>query len=349
MLDILSGEYGKQIGELKKELAPKEDIETILSRVRALAKIIGPAQIHDLDGPGYAKFGERICEEIGTIVNVSLPPSGSAYSDIVTWIVGTARDHPVEIFTTNYDLLMEEALERVRAPYFDGFTGGRDPFFDPVTVSNNDLPARWTRLWKLHGSLGWCSNDKDEVVRSGKDSAKHLVFPEHLKYEQTQKAPYAALLDRLRAFLATPDTLLISVGFSFADAHISARIDEGLAANPSASVFAFQFQALGNEGCAVELGRRLPNFSVYARDAAVVNGSVGVWKVPAQLPSKDWGPIRSSYWARSDDTSPYEFILGRVEDFARFFSAARSAQAFVVAPAPPTVVDISVSPGVPVA
>ena len=44
------------------------------------------------------------------------------------------------------------------------------------------------------------------------------MFPEHLKYEQTQKAPYAALLDRLRAFLATPDTLLISVGFSFADA-----------------------------------------------------------------------------------------------------------------------------------
>lgn len=244
--------------------------------------------------------------------------------------MGTARDHPVEIFTTNYDLLMEEALERVRAPYFDGFTGGRDPFFDPVTVSNNDLPARWTRLWKLHGSLGWSSNDKDEVVRSGKDSAKHLVFPEHLKYEQTQKAPYAALLDRLRAFLATPDTLLISVGFSFADAHISARIDEGLAANPSASVFAFQFQKLENESCASELGRRLPNFSVYARDAAVVNGSAGLWKVPDQLPSKDWGPIRSSYWSRSEDASSHEFILGRIEAFARFFSAARSAQAFVV-------------------
>lgn len=349
VLGALDGEYGKQIAELKKELAPKDDIETILSRVRALAKIIGPAKIHDLDGPGYAKLGERICEEIGTIVKVSLPPSGSAYSDIVTWIVGTARDHPVEIFTTNYDLLMEEALERVRAPYFDGFTGGRDPFFDPVTVSNNDLPARWTRLWKLHGSLGWCSNDKDEVVRSGKDSAKHLVFPEHLKYEQTQKAPYAALLDRLRAFLATPDTLLISVGFSFADAHISARIDEGLAANPSASVFAFQFQKLESEGCAGELGRRLPNFSVYARDAAVVNGSAGVWRVPDQLPSKDWGPIRSSYWSRPDDASPYEFILGRIEDLARFFSASRSAQAFVVPPAQPAAPATAPSAGTPVA
>jgi hypothetical protein len=47
---------------------------------------------------------------------------------------------------------------------------GREPFFDPVSVSRSDLPA------------------------------SHLVFPEHLKYDQTQKAPYAALLDRLRAF-----------------------------------------------------------------------------------------------------------------------------------------------------
>ncbi|MCC0036841.1 MAG: SIR2 family protein [Hoeflea sp.] len=241
----------------------------------------------------------------------------------------TLSDYPIEIFTTNYDLLLEEALERVRAPYFDGFTGGREPFFDPVTVSNNDLPARWTRLWKLHGSLGWCSNGKDEVIRSGKDNARHLVFPEHLKYEQTQKAPYAALLDRLRAFLATPDTLLIAIGFSFADAHISARIDEGLAANPSASVFAFQFQKLAKEACARELGRRLPNFSVYARDAALVNGSEGPWRVPSELPSKDWGPIRASYWSEPQGGGQHEFTLGAIEPFARFFSASRSTQVFV--------------------
>jgi hypothetical protein len=69
-------------------------------------------------------------------------------------------------------------------------------------------------------SLGWAGNAKGEVVRTGNATATHLVFPEHLKYDQTQKAPYAALFDRLRAFLMTPDTLLISTGFSFADAHM---------------------------------------------------------------------------------------------------------------------------------
>jgi hypothetical protein len=327
VLSTLTPTHGTQITALKGELK-KHDIETILSRVRSLSKVIGNANIHGLDGPGYEQFSEAICSEIGKIVNIRLPAETSAYADLVNWIIGASRDHPIEIFTTNYDLLLEEAFENVRAPYFDGFTGGREPFFDPVTVAANDLPARWTRLWKLHGSLGWCSNNKDEVIRTGRDSAKHLVFPEHLKYDQTQKAPYAALLDRLRMFLTTADTLLISIGFSFADAHISARVDESLAANPSASVFAFQFRPLAEETFACKLGARLPNFSVYARDAALVNGTQGPWRVPSELPFKDWGPIRASYWAAPSKGELEQFLLGGIEPFARFLSASRPSQAF---------------------
>ncbi len=212
VLANLEPNYGQQIAALKAEL-PKHDIETLLSRIRTLAKVIGSTEVHGLNGAGYEAFGNKICEEIGKIVDVELPEAESAYSNIVNWISGTARDYPVEIFTSNYDLLLEEALERARAPYFDGFTGGREPFFDPVTVASNDLPARWTRLWKIHGSLGWCSKANDEVMRTGKSHHTHLVFPEHLKYDQTQKAPYSALLDHLRAFLGTPDTALISIGF----------------------------------------------------------------------------------------------------------------------------------------
>ena len=327
VLTNLNGTYGTQITALKSEL-DKHDIETILSRVRSLSKVIGTSKIHNLDGKGYAKFGEAICTEIGKHVNARLPIEISAYSELVNWISGTSRDYPIEIFTTNYDLLLEEAFERSRSPYFDGFTGGREPFFDPVSVASNDLPSRWTRIWKLHGSLGWSASDKEEVIRTGNASATHLVFPEHLKYDQTQKAPYAALLDRLRSFLATPDTLLISIGFSFADAHVAARIDEGLAGNPSASVFAFQYKTLDGESFAYDLAKRRPNFSAYAKDKAIINCIEGLWEVPAELPSKDWGPIRSTYWAPANEGSPKEFILGAVEPFARFFAASRSSQAF---------------------
>lgn len=326
VLTAIDTDYSAQITAIKGELE-QHDIETILSRVRSLSKVIGKSQVHGLDGQGYDNLSERICSEIGRVVDARLPAQASAYSDLVSWVTGAPRRHAIEIFTTNYDLLLEEAFEAVRAPFFDGFAGGREPFFDPVSVSNNDLPSRWTRLWKLHGSLGWCKGERGEVIRSGKSSATHLVFPEHLKYDQTQKAPYSALLDRLKAFLSTDDTLLISIGFSFADAHVAARVTEGLASNPSASVFAFQYKTLAEEIAAGDLASRLPNFSAYARDKAIVNGVAGPWVLPPDLPSKDWGPIRASYWGHPDPSEPQQFLLGAVEPFARFFASSRSIQA----------------------
>ncbi len=319
--------YQAQIDGLKGDLS-KSDIETMLSRIRSLSSVIGTTKVHGLDGPGYKSMAEAICVEIGKIVQVRLPTATSPYSELVGWVTGAPRTHAVEIFTTNYDLLFEEAFERARAPYFDGFAGAREAFFDPASVSGDQLSTRWTRLWKLHGSLGWKANEHGEVIRTGQADATHLVFPEHLKYDQTQKAPYAALLDRLRSFLATEDTLLVSIGFSFADAHITARVDEALAANPAASVFAFQFQTLDKETYATEIARRRPNFSVYARDKAVINGVAAAWSAPSELPTRDWGPIRKSYWAPPVDGQPSEFTLGAIDAFSRFFANSRSPQAF---------------------
>lgn len=330
VLDALEPEYSAQIAGLKDDLA-KHDIETILSRVRSLGSIIGSTKVHGLDGPGYQTMADAICNEIGRVVQVSLPSSPNPYSDLVSWITGAARAHPVEIFTTNYDLLFEEAFERARSPYFDGFTGAREAFFDPASVSSDHLSARWTRLWKMHGSLGWKANDEGEVVRTGQIDATQMIFPEHLKYDQTQKAPYSALLDRLRHFLAIEDTLLVSIGFSYADAHIAARIDEALAANPAASVFAFQFQNLENETSVRDLAVRRPNLSVYARDEAIINGVAAPWKVPSELPTKDWGPIRSSYWSHPGQGAEGEFQLGAIEEFARFFANSKTPQAIAVA------------------
>jgi hypothetical protein len=326
VMEALTGEYGKPLDALRAEIE-NPNIEILLSRVRSLAGVIGKTKVHDLDGGGHKRLSEAICRQIGKIVDQQLHAGPSPYTDFVTWISGTGREHPVEIFTTNYDRLFEQALERTRVPFFDGFTGSYEPFFDPSSVASNDLPARWTRLWKLHGSLGWDSNARGEVIRTGKANATHLVFPEHLKYDQTQKAPYAALFDRLRAFLMTPDTLLIATGFSFADAHISARIDECLAANPSASVFAFQFKPLEQEVYACNIAGRRANMSLYSPDKAMINGIAAPW-IPGDLPTRDWGAIRATYWGSDENGSSAYFQLGRFDRLARFFASSRAAQHF---------------------
>ncbi|WBY01930.1 SIR2 family protein [Ramlibacter tataouinensis] len=332
VMQALQEKHGATLDAIKGELS-SPNIETILSRIRSLAGVIGKTKVHGLDGDGYRELSAQICSEIGRIVNKPLFEGASPYIEIVTWISGTGRAFPIEIFTTNYDLLFEQAFERARVPFFDGFAGAYHPFFDPSSVANNDLPARWTRLWKLHGSLGWAGNDRGEVIRSGNSSATHLVFPEHLKYDQTQKAPYAALFDRLRAFLMTPDTLLIASGFSFADAHISALIDECLAANPSASVFAFQFKFLEEEVHARDIAGRRANMSIYSPDKAVINGIAAPW-MPGDLPSRDWGPIRASYWGVDQDGGGAKFKLGQFDKLARFFASSRAAQ-YLPSAAPP--------------
>ena len=131
----------------------------------------------------------------------------------------------------------------------------------------------------------------------------------------------------------TPDTLLIATGFSFADAHISARIDECLAANPSASVFAFQFKPLDQEIHARDIASRRANMSLYSPDKAMINGIVAPW-LPGDPPTRDWGPIRATYWGADDKGGGNQFQLGRFDQLARFFATSRTAQHFPPSPPP---------------
>ncbi|ALJ09869.1 hypothetical protein JL11_00120 [Brevundimonas sp. DS20] len=316
----LTGAQATAAAAIRATLPAGGNIETILSKVRLLQTALGDTPMHGLDGEGYAGLGKAICEAIGEIVGASLPGGRTPYHELVSWVSGTQRAHAIEIFTTNYDLLIEEAFELARAPYFDGFTGGHAPFFDPVTVAGNDLPPRWSRVWKLHGSLGWKS-ENGGVVRCGGRECSELVYPDHLKYDLTQKQPYAALFERLKRFLLTPDTVLLTTGFSFRDAHICAVLGEALAMNANAAVIAFQFQKLADEEPARKLAFEHPNLSVYAADAAVIGGVAGPWR-PGDLP-KNWGEIRASFWGQRNDEPA--LLLGDFASFCRFCALSYSS------------------------
>lgn len=320
-LDGLAENFTVAAAAIRDGLGPDANIETILSRVRLLEQALGKIEVAGLDGEGYRQLGKAICEKIGGLVSANLPLQRNAYTEFISWISGTLRPHAIEIFTTNYDLLFEEAFERARAPYFDGFSGGNTPFFDPVTIAGDDLPARWSRLWKLHGSLGW-NLEAGGVVRAGGRRAAQLVYPDHLKYDLTQKQPYSALFERLKQFLLTPDTLLLATGFSFRDAHICAVLDEALAMNANAAVLAFQFQELKNEEPACRIAFDRPNLSVYASDGAVIGGVQGNWR-PGELP-KNWAEIRSTFWGKRWNSDSPGFLLGDFSALARFCALAQS-------------------------
>jgi len=317
----LSANESAAVAEIRGSLDGGGNIELILSKIRLLQQAIGNTPVWGLNAQQYHELGRKVCENIGKIVGPRLPDEKCAYSELVNWIGGTMRSHSIEIFTTNYDLLFEEAFERAKKPYFDGFTGSDSPFFDPVSVASDDLPARWARIWKMHGSIGWAV-EKGSIVRGKGRVSTELVYPDHLKYDLTQKQPYSALFERLKHFILTPDSLLISIGFSFRDAHVCDVLDQSLAMNANCAMLALQFKNLDDEEPALRLSSIRPNLSVYAADGAVVGSVRGLWR-PGELP-KNWTEIRKSFWGLRPGTDTNAFLLGDFSLFSRFCALAQS-------------------------
>jgi hypothetical protein len=148
----------------------KLNIEDILTQIRGLIDILVGKRTHEgMSKDDLTKLDKALCDEIRQIMTERLPSRDTPYHQLASWIGSIPREHPVELFTTNYDLLMEQALEESRVPYFDGFSGSDRPFFDEASMEQHKgLPARWARLWKVHGSINWRRNKEGEVQRREK-------------------------------------------------------------------------------------------------------------------------------------------------------------------------------------
>jgi hypothetical protein len=257
-------------------------VEDWLTRIRALAFIVGNGSVRGLSKAQLETLETAIADGIVTLVDKDLPDEPSPFVQLAVWARALERQYPVELFTTNYDLLLEQAFERVRAAYFDGFVGAREPFFDNASISaaTTPLPPRFTRLWKLHGSINWYETSSGQVIRSqAAGNRRRLIHPSHLKYDESRQMPYLALFDRLRAFLAQRSARLITCGYSFGDLHINAVLGDALQANPTASVVALAFSDIAKYTESRKLAGHHPNFALFARDKAIIGTREEPWGV----------------------------------------------------------------------
>jgi SIR2-like domain len=262
---------------------PTPTVEDVLSHIRTLKSLCGEAEKSEIDGFSadiLRKLDLAICEQVRTIVNRPIPTSDSAYHVLASWIQAIPRERAVEIFTTNYDLSLEQALEEQLVPYFDGFVGSDSAFLDLDSMAEDDLPPRWARLWKIHGSINWWMTAKQKIRRS-RDivvGEQLLIYPSHLKYDQSRQMPYYAMLDRLRVFLRTDQCVLLTCGYSFGDEHINAVIAQGLSGNSNAACLGMIFNDRINAPKGVELAKRHANLTLLAADGGVVGTIDRAWE-----------------------------------------------------------------------
>ena len=283
--DAFKEHFAAICARLRKGGNKDPNVEEILSHVRVLGDVAGGGAIDGLTPENLTALDGEICRLTTEVVTATLPGDDSPYHRLASWIGGIKRSSAVEVFTSNYDLLMEQALEARKVPYFDGFVGSHRTFFDLGAMEQDKLPPRWSRLWKIHGSINWWRSSAGDVERRPTAEAgdRQMIYPSHLKYDQSRRLPYLAMLDRLKAFLANGQAVLLTCGYSFSDQHLNEVILQGLSANPTAVCFGLIFgdRATSPEG--VSRARKQPNLSLLAADGAVLGSIERDWRPDEML------------------------------------------------------------------
>jgi hypothetical protein len=216
-------DYDKStIEEIKEEIGEKYTVETLLSNIEQKCQLLGKGKFNGLDKIQFEDLRTKIKAEIRKKVSIhkDIDANKLIHTGFAEWIGRADRKQAVEIFTTNYDYLFELGLECKSIPYYDGFTGSYQPFFDSNSVEDLHFSPLQTKLWKIHGSLGWHYDETSKkVLRKDSNSDDMLIYPSTLKYDESRKQPYIALGDRLTNFLKEPDTILITC-----DIHLATSI-----------------------------------------------------------------------------------------------------------------------------
>ncbi len=186
------------------------------------------------------------------------------YKEFYLRIVKKTRQAPVNIFTTNYDLYNENALDELGFMYNNGFLGSAQRIFNPnsynyVVVENLGLSrdvwksvSNYINLFKIHGSINWIKDEgtesdtphiREKDIELIKRRNKHdslMIYPTPQKDRTTLMVPYSDLFRMMQNSLLKKNSVLISLGYSFGDEHINRIILNAL------SVYDFRLVVFGD-------------------------------------------------------------------------------------------------------
>tara|TARA_R110002110_G_scaffold98919_4_gene253025 strand:- start:8843 stop:10123 length:1281 start_codon:yes stop_codon:yes gene_type:complete len=163
---------------------------------------------------------------------------------------------PPWVFTTNYDLFNERAMDRSGIPYSNGFSGTVERRFNPATyrlalAEQLDIASRrwaavdgFVHFCKLHGSVNWIEEDSGLFpIRESYeplDSSKHrvMIYPTPSKQTASFGSPYSDMFREFQRQVVQDQSVLVVMGYSFSDEHINNIIFQGLT-SPSFKLIAF--------------------------------------------------------------------------------------------------------------
>lgn len=169
----------------------------------------------------------------------------------------------VNIFTLNYDLLIEKSAEELGIIVNNGFFGFTVRKFDPsyynidyhIKGFNKIKPFNKSiNLYKLHGSINWKEDpsavpygivEQQPTFKDGKleieDYENKIIYPVQTKIKQSLDLPYSEIFRAFVNQLNSKNSTLIIIGYSFYDDHVNDIIANSLS-NPDFNLVVFSYE-----------------------------------------------------------------------------------------------------------
>lgn len=226
----------------------------------------------DIKGESEVEKNENLLKEVKSVSSklvtndfgndTNIRNTLKVYREFILNIIGilhssNARQVPrtANIFTTNYDLFIEKATDKVLESSKFIFNDGATGYFDRKLESTNynrtvsykglndnyinELPS--LTLIKPHGSVNWEKNEGFLYIRNYVVDDPCVVKPTGREEEETFLSNH--FHEMLRIFqleLDKPQTILFVIGFSFQDNHIAKMVKRALQ-NPELMMYIFAF------------------------------------------------------------------------------------------------------------
>jgi hypothetical protein len=261
---------GRQEGNLEDQLRVANE----LLRGLQIQKSKEASVLEDEIKAGMQSFAQAILSSETGIASADERKRTQAFNILVTFLMSFAsrsgvRDR-LNIFTTNYDRLIEVGAELAGLHLLDRFLGNLIPIF---RSSRLDLDMHYNppgirgeprylegvaRYTKLHGSIDWVQSG-DDIRRVGlpfgaESIAPYLtipgwanvqanqlmIYPNAAKDRETSAYPYVELFRDLASAVCRPNSTLVCYGYSFGDEHIN-RVVRDMLTIPSTHLVVISF------------------------------------------------------------------------------------------------------------